>query len=156
MFSWYVDLRASWATSACLKIISQLQKLFLEIYIKRDYPQKHYFYERKIHYHFIKTLRKLRVLRRFAKPERVENMLRLFDAVIAVGQLRYRVKDYSTFEMIEPELQALSVSIQTEKVIAVENNYYNTLSVAAADPLVFLLFIDALKQIILNATRVRV
>lgn len=140
------------ATSECLDAIKNLQKTFFEIYLKRDYRDKHYFYETKIHqqtYQILKLFNQAQILaKKKNEKEDIEKLMRIYEAVLAQGFLRYRIKDVATFEIIDRELQALAKDETNfaEKISALEDVYHNTLQVVAAEPLAFLCFIKALKD----------
>lgn len=100
-----------------LHAINHLQKLIFSIYIERDYKTRHLYYEKMFH-HFLKTIFKLK--KDFYKIVSVEgtynNLACLFDSLleltISLGQLRFRIKDHSTFEVCQQELQALSYNLE--------------------------------------------
>lgn len=138
--------------SECHNNILVLQKTFFEIYLKRDYQNKMYFYEKKIHqqlFQILHSLNQLRTLVKTAKENEIlQNMLCMQESVLALGQLRYRIKDYATFQIFEREMKLLTQT--TEKlsgiIEALEDLYHGTLQVVSADPLAFLCFIQALKD----------
>lgn len=136
----------------CLKAILKLQTAFFEIYLKRDYQDKHYLYEKKIHRLSYQIVNFIQQTREFAvtnqDKEKTQILARLYESVLAQGHLRFRIKDYATFEIIDRELKALSENKNnfSGNIAALEDLYHNTLQVVAAEPLAFLCFIKALKD----------
>ena len=139
----------------CLNAMSDLQNTFYKIYLKRNYLENHYVYEKQIHEQTSKVLFMLKQLHRLnlssEQHQIVENLMRLYEVVIAQGHLRFRVQDFTTFEIIAREVQALiDANFKTENlsriVASLEDVYHNTLQVAAAEPLAYLFFIQATQE----------
>jgi hypothetical protein len=138
-----------------LDAINELQKTFLMIYIKRDYKDQLYEYEKIIHRESVKILKIIEDMRYMTKnlyeSDIVEKLVQLFEAVISQGHLRFRVKDYATFEIIVTELKALIEKNHNpqkihEAISSLDDIYYNTLQVVSAEPDAFLFFIQAVKE----------
>lgn len=125
-------------TNLCLRQIDQLQKIFLDIYIKRDYPDKIFFYENKIYQQSRKILNTLYRFKRFLP---VNELRALYDLAAAQGNLRFRVKDVTTFELIEKELKNPVKNFDVLMSI-----YESTLTIVSNEPVAFLLFIQALRD----------
>jgi len=155
-----------------LSAVQQLEKTIFSFYLKRDYPDNHYFYEKILQEKWVACLEKVKQLNEcvesmsaslqtkvsplFKKIELMNEMM------ITLANLRYRVKDFSTFEVCEKELShILAALIQAlkqlrkkapvvvnEKVISdFETIYSNTLQLITNEPYVFLIFISNLRQI---------
>lgn len=92
--------------TSVLNQLDQLQKKIFSIYLKRDYAEKMYLYEKDLH-----ALR----LKIFASMLKIhdpkEDLNHLFEIITALGNLRYRINDHTTFEVCEKELAELSKSI---------------------------------------------
>ena len=146
--------------SCCLDAVMALQKTFLEIYIKRDYPEKLYLYEKKIHQqnemvlYFIDKLRfilsKNPQLR--SETKNLDVVMRLHELAIAQGYLRFRIQDFTTFEIIARELTEWVNLAEVEEeplnqiISTIEELYHSTLQIVATEPLAFLMFIQAMKD----------
>lgn len=145
--------------------LSQLQKTFCLIYLDKTWQKNEIHYERKIYLSTAQILYIVERLRHLSIPATLLNLLeKVYVNVLSLGNLRYRVSDHSTFEIIHPELKKLCETIQaillnlTQKkppslepfehnILALEEVYRSALQVAAREPLVFLLYIAALKNL---------
>jgi hypothetical protein len=150
---------ANTALAMCLETCKQLVIVIFDIYLRRDYAEKHLYYEKEIYelcqqfFYYKKTLTGSHLA-----------VDAIFEIILSLSSLRYRVKDYSTFEIIHDELKATSqILIQKLTSVPEESNellqvsieqlesaYESTLKVAAKEPLVFLFFIFNLKALALS------
>lgn len=161
----------------CFSNLDELQKKLFFIYLKRDYAEQHFFYERDLHQQreliFFDMKKMNEALEKLAPAQAnnwrdcFDHLNHLFDIIIALGNLRYRIQDQATFEVCEKELALVSIYIskgldnltkqlKSKKAVefnldgfvlairAVEEIYRSTLQVVSKDPLVFLLFIQNL------------
>lgn len=151
--------------------INKLQQQIFEIYLKRDYGENNYFYEMKLHQYRFAILETLNRMRAFIaklplKEQSVycdnANLLNvLAEAVGVLGSLRYQIKDMSTFEVCEGELQQVSSELTTalEQVVKgklvlldvnnierLEEIFRSTLQVVSQEPMVLLIFINHIKN----------
>lgn len=140
--------------------IKKLQQIFFEIYIKREYQNRAFYYEKRIYLQSRNILDLIIQLQEFVIPAKagmtdsgkiVERITKLYESVVAQGHLRFRVKDFSTFEFMVKELQVFMQENASSQQIhhainGLEDVYYNTLQVASAEPQAFLFFIQALKN----------
>lgn len=153
--------------------LQALQKQLFEIYLKRDYSDKKYFYERELHqkrFKIFHTLNKMGILTDKMPPQMTQfysqlltDLNGLTEHIISLGNLRYRIKDYSTLEVCEKELTASMEAIQQaiealqttkkftindEFIIAFEMIYQTTLKVVTNEPWIFLVFIHNIKELL--------
>lgn len=156
----------------CLQVLNQLQKLLFWIYIARNYAEKHYFYEKELHSQRLRVLNCIDNIRLLSKSrstkKTIQQLEKLFEITIALGEMRYRVKDFSTFEMSENEFVAISNSLanlldqavnkilftQTQEldcsrfnsaIEALADLVGGALQVAAAEPVVYVIFMEYLR-----------
>lgn len=163
---------------ACtLQGINRLQAKLFFIYFKRDYAERHYVYEKELHVIRMQIFTAINQARSLinkipslgqAHYQAVIGQLdMLIELVIALGNLRYRIRDYSTFELCEKEFKSItailsatinniSAQLLGKKIVANENQqlqtsieafedvYRNTLVVVSKEPLDFLIFIQNL------------
>lgn len=151
-----------------LQAINQLQKYFFWIYVARNYLDKAFFYEKELHKQrlcVLKYIENIKLLN-IASFE----FEKLFEITLALGDMRYRVKDFTTFEMSEKEFIAISNSLndlfnQAAKqlllgkkinldcsqlisaIAALEDITRGTLQIASAEPVVFVIFIQYLRAL---------
>ena len=160
----------------CVMNIKNLQQLLFASYIAEDYQTKHYSYEKNIHainQKILLDLQNVRALVKYTADNVFYQALRrtesLFELTLALGNLRYRVNDATTFGVVADELRALSealtiifdelanqilgkkielsLSLLQERTERFEESYRTALQVVATDPVVFLFFIQQLKDI---------
>lgn len=160
--------------------LNDLQKQIFSLYLKRNYEAKSFLYEKKFHLkiqQIFSTMEKMRFLLGKVNKEKLESFKtiindldELFDIIISLGNLRYRVKDIALFEMCEKEFSLVSKNISNvfellklkiceEKNIheecfnlssyvqAIEQVYNGTLRVISKEPIVFLIFIQNLNAL---------
>lgn len=135
-----------------LKQLDELQKKIFAIYLNRDYFEKTYSYEKSLHEFRLKIITSLLKL---ANANDYHN--ELFELVMDLGNLRYRILDHATFKICEKELIALSENLSLllngkisqfkESIVAFEKIYQTTLQVVIKNPIVFLIFIENLSAI---------
>jgi len=124
VFCWPNRLRAAVyaALLAYLQALVKLQEIIFTIYLKRDYADRHYFYEKEIHEKQQEVLRASHqckiLLKLFLAAHRiffqtiVKRLEVLHETMLALSLLRYRLKDYATLAVGEAELKnVLSASI---------------------------------------------
>ena len=153
---------SDWYTSLLLRKsfrqLATLQKILFSCYFKKDYFSNQFLDEKKVHY------QRRRVSRLMRKSDFVfDKVDSLYEIIFSIHQLRYRVKDYATFEICARELKkieqtsiillkklAAKKSVLSEEVMltdaihSFEEIYNTTLRVIAQDPIVFLFFIQDL------------
>lgn len=167
----------------CLEEMDKLQQQIFSIYLKRDYPERHFYYEKKLNHeqqYLFCVMEKARfLLTKLKKPQAEKfkpvfsDLSELFEIIISLGNLRYRVKDYATFEVCEKEfllvtknlsnmLMLLAQKICGEAKInetsfnfkpyvqALEAIYSGALRVVSKEPIVFLIFMQNLNALETN------
>jgi hypothetical protein len=148
--------------SSALYRLNQLQNKIFFIYLKRNYSEKHYFYEKELHQDRLRYFSVIVRLYQSSLPKKtLEKMDELFEIITSMGNLRYRLKDDAIFEVCELELlnttQAISrifhllmknKNIDTSDLFAciqsLESIYQRTLAVVLKEPVLFLIFIHDL------------
>lgn len=135
------------------KQLESLNNKIFSCFLEPDYPQNEYLYERRLHMQKNKCIKKIRNTHSFYE--------KLFIIMLDYAQLRQRVSDHHTFSLCRVELIAIQQAINhllqspaklnyietfEEKINRFEDIYQNVLRVTAPDPLVFMLFIDSLRQ----------
>lgn len=144
---------------AIITRLGQLLDLFWRCYQEGDYFQQMYLYEKKIHKVNSKIMKCMTFLRCSIKsPNLMDHVERLYEVIIALGELRFLVTDHATFELIHKELavilSALKLTLKTlvdqeelrEHIDSLEEINRSIVQVVAPEPLVFALFINNLKQ----------
>ncbi len=130
--------------------LAKLQKIILACYFQKDYRENQFEYEKKIHN------QSRAVLKLLSKIVLTDQAGYLYEIIISLGNLRFRVTDFATFEICAEELEAISLALATvfnkltgmselsASIEAFEEVYRGALQVAATDPLAFLFFIQDL------------
>lgn len=169
-----------------LEVINQLQIRCITIYLKRDYQDQHYFYEKELHkqrLQFFSIMQKIHELlnkignKKKSKTEVVVNDINmLFEVVMALGNLRYREKDHTSFGMMFKEftfiskymtstLRYLSQQIRNKKntkmemsgfkkaIKSIHSIYQTTLQVTTKEPTAYLIFIRNLEAVYTELNR---
>lgn len=144
-----------------LKNLNVLQQKIFYIYLKQDYAEKHFIYERDFHFINESIFQQMKTLRRSTSLKLIESVNHMVEILMALGQLRYRIADPTTFAVCEKEFVLLSKTIDTiflklakgnaqvetelEKLTsaiqAFEAVYRATLQVVSKEPMIFLIFI---------------
>lgn len=159
------DYRIKKLFATCLRALAKLQVTLFDFYIKRHWMARYPAYEKKLYHQRMTLLHRLQHLRRVTnnkKDKKIMNGIEhLHEIICSLHQLRFRVSDYSIFEICDREMTALqkttrlvllqlskTSSMQTavvlEKIHAFEAIYHRALHVVAPDPIVFLFFIQNL------------
>lgn len=140
--------------------------------LQPDYPNRQYLYENRLHMNRQALYRALLTLTTlthdYPNPKHVkliEQLRLLFSLMQNYAEIRYRVSDHTTFSLCEEELKTLmqTINLALQKIKFCQRtdnaaelyeaikhfiaNYHHILQVSAPEPLVFLLFIDSLKQL---------
>lgn len=149
------------------KLLKQYQRLTEDIFacfLEQQYPTTLYLFEHRLHQQKNKCMQLLvRLERLLSNQNQLFNKLSfIFDVLMEVALLRFRVKDHTTYEICNAELLAIDEALQAnfnlknhienqlllrESIKRLENNYQQVLQVAAPDPMVFLFFIASLKSL---------
>jgi hypothetical protein len=132
-----------------LPCLAALSEEIFSCFLQSEYPDALYLYERRLH---IAKLKCMRVL--------TPDLYPLYESLLDCAQLRSRIGDHHTFGACAQELRAIATDLskaltdpkfnraQLETSInQLEDSYHNVLQIAARDPVVFLLFINSLKNI---------
>lgn len=162
-----------------LKSMSELNKVVFFCYIYRDYQKKYFLYEKSLqekrksvllYLHQARQLIEKAVKERQSLDILLNRVERIYELIIALGELRYREPDQSTFEMGARELSAISADIVLalddlshamlkkqasetfanpllENILQLEEVNQNAFQVAAKEPIAFTLFIRYLKTL---------
>lgn len=149
--------------------------------LNAEYSKNFYLFEHRIHAQKIKSLQSLAHLRKFHQEIKhsklnktsaahiFNKMDQLFNALLDCGQLRFRITDFTTFNICHNELDEILKEIEhsfarlleiahgkrkvikpamlEDKIQNLEMNYVNVLQVASREPIVFLLFIAGLRSL---------
>ncbi len=142
----------------------QLSRLVMVVFaclIAPEYSDNIYLFERRVHKQKMKCIRLLK-----GQSSSTRHHLRLFEIILDVGQLRRRISDYTVLGLCENELVTLQEAM-TGLITAVgeltlqdrmyaayahainqfEDIFEHVVKVAAREPLVFILFIGALREL---------
>lgn len=163
--------------TASIQKLLELNQAIFDCYLAADYSEKRFQYERKLHqkrrdYSYeISVARQLIKRIKATEREPLNNVMcaleQIYEIMLSMGLLDYRVEDRSTFELAYKELLEISENINSElraikiqllkkkppSVISekIKESIYQledvsrvTLDVAAKDPMVFLLFVQDL------------
>jgi hypothetical protein len=148
----------------CRNICKKTLATAFSIYLMHDYLPQYFVYEKKIYqlsrefFYWIDVLSRLSE-RKKNKKIPVRKLIYTFQIIMALGLLRYRVKDHTTFEVIDQELKnvlsALDDSFNKpyfpndldESIDRLEEVYRSALQVVAQEPLIFLFFIQDLRAL---------
>ena len=173
IFRYFLLKRLNFLVSSCLKKLDQLQKKIFSIYLNGDYTERQFEYEKELHFIIFSILKVLgKISKRCKKiPESVFYVSRLnniFEIIVSLGSLRYRVKDQAIFEVFTHELSEISNMIShamsalskgkvffldKSSIEALEEIYHRTLVVASNEPIVYLVFINNLKELMKELMR---
>jgi hypothetical protein len=163
-------LRSLLASS--LRDLLDLNQTFFSFYLHRDYNSQMFVYEKRLHENrrdFLYNITRARefLLEQPAYTAVLADIEQIYEIILALGLVLYRVHDHSTFEVAGKEFSALEIAITTalqllaanlrtgkygeilgqelpEAIRDMEEVNRNALQVVAADPLVFMLFIQDL------------
>jgi hypothetical protein len=155
-----------------LRAINQLQQTIFSLYLKRDYTERHYFYEKELHdsrFVIFSVLNRLRILigklnssQKIKYQTRLDQLDNLFELIDSLASLRFREKDLATLEVTEKEFREVSNHIEAaiHKIIKKEHVdsqeysfnelellFQQTLQVVSNEPFVYLVFIHDVKKI---------
>lgn len=152
----------------CLKSLDKLQKIIFYIYLKRNYAEQYYQYEKDLYFSSADAINS--ILRIKKTDEKISIQLnKIYEIIISLASLRYRIKDHTTFEVCEKELFALTTSISNNindlinlikkkptkhdlknmrtSIKGFNKIYENTLQLVTNEPVQFLIFICGLKDL---------
>lgn len=148
-----------------LSYLEPFQKKIFVIYLNRDYIEQHYVYEK----FFAETRLKI-----FSKLLKINSIPcdSVFEIITALGNLRYRLQDFSILEVCEKELKSLSDNISVllsqknisnsdfenllTSIHSFESIFRRTLQVVCREPLDFLIFIQNLYDLHAELKLIRV
>ncbi|MDR3478994.1 MAG: hypothetical protein P4M14_13310 [Gammaproteobacteria bacterium] len=161
----------------CFQRLSQLSRAIFSCFISRDYPEKHYIYDKGLHERRADCLYAITQLRNiWPKIENIQfvsivnQVEHLYEILLSLGILLQRVGDHTTFEVASVEFTALAVSITdcfqmlidkikhpqfptrmdeafTEAIFQLEEINRSALQVVAREPIVFMFFINDLNEL---------
>jgi hypothetical protein len=162
-------------TSAALIELKHIQTELFASYLQSDYPERRYFYERRIHvcsHHFMKILSRYAVKSEALSADSektIEELLSVYSALQTCGQLRWRIHDFTVFALCRDEMKRISQTLdkvlscdlrQKESALAneyiqsledqinrLEGLYEHVLKVAGQEPLAILLFLAGLRSL---------
>ena len=135
--------------------LAALSREIFSCFIQPEYPDYLYLFERRIH------VQKMKIIKHLNTP--FPRVYYIFESLLDCAQLRWRVKDHTTFTLCQDELTSIrneldqifmqmakQITIETsnltQKIERLEENYHHVLKATAREPLVFLLFIFGLKN----------
>jgi hypothetical protein len=173
MFHSSTTRQLKWFFANCLMKAAALSDTMFAVYLARDYQEKLFVYEKKLHWQrnaFLISLTTLRnVLRQFKHSKRADFVKllhyveQLYEILLAIGLLGYRVTDHTTFEVANKEILALGEGVAaylkalaaqlsrgslvvpvnfSESITELQDINNDALIVVAPDPMVFILFIQ--------------
>lgn len=149
--------------------LAKVQSILFKAYLKPDYLSKQVRYAKILHKQraaYFRAVNKARLrIKDYSKYRHFCLGLDcLYEIICSLHLLRYRVNEYSLFEICQPEMQGLEeastnlliklsksffykhISLNTndlsEKITAFEGLHRRTLQIAARDPIVFLFFLQ--------------
>jgi hypothetical protein len=161
----------------CLFKCGHLYDVIFECYLQRDYPQKNLIYEKVIHERCCEVMSVLNDLRMIKENKnasikaKIVRLERIYEVILSLGSMRYRVQDHSIFEIANTELGHISACLDSifkhpdnlhmveqlaENIYQLEQVNQSALQVIAHDPLVFLLFIHDLKVLQTELDQLRI
>jgi len=141
--------------SKCLLALSRLAEAVFQCYLNQDYIEKYYYYEEELQERLAIALSHMTRLRQQNHPE-LEKLEHIFEIILSLGNLRYRVSDSTTFDVVKKELTDISVNLTMafadkqkladflESIYRLEDVNRSVLQVVAHEPMAFLLFIHDL------------
>lgn len=155
-----------------LNSLNEYQKYLFWLYVSRNYTKNHFFYEKQLHIQRVKAMNCLENFR-MLEVKNIDAFEKLFEVMLSLGDMRYRIKDFSIFEMSEKELisisNALSILLKQIEINSkssvdfstletaielLEDLNRNTLQIAVADPLAFTIFIQYLRSLIIELKQI--
>lgn len=161
----YVASTKASAQLATVNVLRALKRLAAHEYaclLQADYPQQTYLFERRVHQAKHAALTALDAANNVSASAALD---RLYAMLLACGQIRHRVSDHTTFGLCKEELQAMDTAAQqlfieliklakgkpltldtyplADAIKRLEENNQHILQVSAAEPLAFVLFIQA-------------
>jgi len=165
--SWpsYYKFAVKEAILNCRNVYRKMLTHIFSIYLMHDYLPHYLDYEKKLYqlsrefFYWSQTLSRLSK----EKPNKklpLKNIERIFELITALGLLRYRVKDHTTFEVIDQELKNILASLIkklkkpnlmnniSSNIEKLEEVYQSALQVVSQEPIVFLFFIENLKALV--------
>lgn len=175
MIAWFFNRRMKQHIARVFSILDDIQKLFFTMYLKRDYQENGFQYEKKLYFLVQRYFCILDRQQSYSSDDAeifIKKIISLFnilfEQIITLGNLRYQVQDFSTFEVCSSELLAISenISLMIRSIInnifvgdkkekisfdgfsasleSFKQVYEGTLRVVSKDPVVFLIFIKTL------------
>lgn len=148
-----------------MQLVRHLQYLITNIFsclVEDDYQDALYSFERRIHKEKINCLSWLARLQKLRTTERESKS---FSLLIDLGQIRRRIQDHSTFNLCRAEMLELEraliiyadglmyenmaeAAVRLNRAInQFEDIFNHVLNVAAREPVIFILFIGALREL---------
>jgi len=145
------------------------------------YPENIYLFERRVHVQTTDCLSKMAALAQRARAAGVNSetvyndVLSIFEILMDLSQIRWRVSDHTIFRLCSIELSEIDTSMtatlnafphvgkpaELEKCIVafersinrLEDNLEHIVKVAAREPVVFILFLSALKALLAHGKK---
>lgn len=166
---WFVKITFAY----CLGALAQLQRAYFACYLRRDYLAKQSDYEKIFYQKRSILLNRMKYARYFLKKNSEKWRLffseieHLSEIIFSLNQLRFRVTDYTIFEICAFEMQWLSKTSTSalksaansflkkynshshlvalsESIEAFETISHSALQITSQEPIVFLFFIQDL------------
>lgn len=159
------------ALAKCLQRLSQLNQAIFTCYLTRDYFEQHYVYEKLFHDRRRDFLFAMKKFRRYKNYEDISRHIEnLYEIILSLGLLIYRVPDASTFEIASKEFYAITENLSVmfrdlsaflldkkdfpslpfslvENIQQLEEVNQSALQLVSPDPMVFLIFIQDLQAL---------
>lgn len=161
----------AYTQAAARRAMRQMQALSNELFsclLNPAYPTHVYLFERRLHVQKIKCTQSLSALHVNASTPLNVRLNTLYDLLQDCAQVRWRVRDHSTFGVCKQELTAIQQELNVlfdsaisrsrpqahdqslvleQHIQKLEELYQSVLQVVAPEPVVFLLFIDSLNHL---------
>jgi hypothetical protein len=154
-----------------VRSLDHVQRAILTCLIEADYADSLYVYERRLHVSkrdYFKVMTALRpFLAEVSHAGFLNQISRMFDVLMDMAQLRRRVSDVTVFALCRNECIAISETLSalfadmiavikqkkdtvdaialSQKIILFEDVFQHVITIAAKEPLAFILFIASLK-----------
>lgn len=143
---------------------NQIHEMIFSIYHHRDYVEKRYQYEKKLHklrFNLMQIMQRARFVLTADALSQLEN---IYELLFSLGFLRLRITEHVTFEVSDREFTHLTQAIKkifaalgraeeadlralSNAIDAFEIINQNTLQVVTYDPMVYLMFIQDLRML---------
>lgn len=142
-----------------LRGLDQLQQTILLCYIRRDYGEQKYQYEKTLQEWRVRYFGIMKMLRRLAGPRDdilLDHLVHAYEIIFALTALLYRIHDHTAFEVCEREFKHITRALThtlhqlhrgefdplplSSAAEGFESIYQSTLRIMSNDPVVYLFY----------------